>query len=144
MCCFVKLTCWRPSWDLSALAQSLQSVMRCFFFSTCSWYIIPHSLQLTNKRGDKKAPCSTKWQRQIKEKCGEEGGAKRGGEKRVCRPANGGGPEGNTVNVMSAMNALSGCMYVRVRGTHQWGPNLSPGTCVHYLVPLCTSLTAIF
>lgn len=75
---------------------------------------------------------------------GRKEGPREEEKKGFCRPANGGGPEGNTVNVMSAMNALSGCMYVRVRGTHQWGPNLSPGTCVHYLVPLCTSLTAIF
>lgn len=62
----------------------------------------------------------------------------------MCRPANGKGPEGNRVNVMSAMNALSGWMCVSARGIYQGGPNSSPGPCVHYLDPLCTSLTAIF
>lgn len=91
----------------------------------CSWYVIPQSPQLMNKRGDKKAPCNQKWQRQIK------------GEKKGGRPANGGGPEGNRVNVISAMNALSGWMYVCVCGTHQRGPKLVSGAlCTLFGPPL--------
>lgn len=61
-----------------------------------------------------------------------------------CWPGNGGGPGGNRANVMSVINALSGRMCVCARGTNQQVPNSSLGPCVHYLIPLRTSLTALY
>lgn len=45
---------------------------------------------------------------------------------------------------MSVINALSGRMCVCARGTNQQVPNSSLGPCVHYLIPLRTSLTALY
>lgn len=101
-----------------------------------------------NKRGDKKGPLQPQVVNKDQGKRGEKewgkGGGERGGGGGRCWPGNGGGPGGNRANVMSVINALSGRMCVCARGTNQQVPNLSLGPCVHYLIPLCTSLTALY
>ena len=81
----------------------------------------PQSPQLMITRGDKKAPCNPKVAETDQRKGGKGG------------PANGGGLEGNCVNVMSAMNTLSEGMYVCVCVVHA---NSSLGSCVHCSAPL--------
>lgn len=57
------------------------------------------------------------------------------GRRRRRGAARGEGPEGNRVNVMSAMNALSGWMCVHVRGINQWGPRLVSGVLCTLFAP---------
>lgn len=105
----------------------------------------PKSPAYEQERRQKAPPCNLKWQRQIKEKGEKKKGRKRGVKSGGCRPANGGGPEGNRFNVMSAMNALSGRMCARVCVGHTGGaPTRLWGLVYIIWSPLCTSLTAIF